>query len=387
MRSNDSFAACASGSSQTRSWRIFRGLWSSALALLIAAPLVAQQQKFDPNLTLAPTRDSKIVKRWSIAGEPRGVALGADGTIYVGLAQAQAVVAIDPKSGTVRNTLVLDSAEIAATKELVTLRTNRDASRLYIANGSDESATILDLPSMKIVREITIEGESIRDALPDPKGRYLYLLGRRVHVYDANGERELRTLDFDNPMAIATTSDGASVALIGTEDFGNAKATSVVVYETSGFAEVAREPLQTDRLIEAALFAANDRALIAAGREWLYEKPINTHAAKAMKSEANGRQRMTIDFGDLVNSDRICLPEGSGAQIAVAGANDALLFAERRCQSSGTFAGSSRRITPISLYGVNAYALAYDRAANTLIATDKAGFVTIYKVPRAAVVR
>lgn len=327
------------------------------------------------------------MKRWSIAGEPRGVALGADGTIYVGLAQAQAVVAIDPKSGTVRNTLVLDSADIAATKELVTLRTNRDASRLFIANGSDESATILAIPSMKVVREITIEGESIRDALPDPKGRYLYLLGRRVHVYDANGERELRTIDFDDPMAIATTSDGASLALIGTEDFGNARATSVMVVETNGFTEVAREPLQTDRVIEAALFAANDRALIAAGREWLYEKPINARAAKALTTEANGRQRMTIDFGDLVNSDRICLPEGSGAQIAVAGAGDALLFAERRCNSSGTFAGSSRRITPTSLYGVNAYALAFDKTSNTLIATDKAGFVTIYKVPRPAVVR
>jgi hypothetical protein len=327
------------------------------------------------------------VKRWSIAGEPRGIALGADGTIYVGLAQAQAVAAIDPKSGVVRKTVVLDSAEIASTKELVTLRTNRDGSRLYIANGSDESVSILALPEMGVVREITIEGEAIRDALPDPKGRYLYVLGHRVHVYDANGERELRTLDVEDPMAIAATSDGASLAVIGTEDFGNAKATSVTLYETNGFSEIAREPLQTDRKIEAALFAANDRALIAAGREWLYEKPINARTPKTMKSEADGRQRMSIDFGDLVNSDHICLPEGSGAQIAVAGSGDMLLFAERRCQSSGTFAGSSRRITPTSLYGVNAYALAYDKAANTLIATDKAGFVTIYKVPRAAVAR
>ena len=33
------------------------------------------------------------------------------------------------------------SAEIASTKELVTMRTNRDRTRLYIANGTDESAT------------------------------------------------------------------------------------------------------------------------------------------------------------------------------------------------------------------------------------------------------
>src|SRR4051794_41015024 len=46
-----------------------------------------------PLRTLAPvpTRDSKVVRRWSIAGGPRGVALGNNGLIYVGLADKQAV--------------------------------------------------------------------------------------------------------------------------------------------------------------------------------------------------------------------------------------------------------------------------------------------------------
>jgi hypothetical protein len=353
------------------------------LTLFAAVPLVAQ---FQPNLTVVPTRDQKVIKRWSVAGDPRGVAVGADGTIYVGLAQPQAVIAIDPKSGTVRKTLVLDSVDIASTKELVTMRTNRDGSRLYIANGSDESATILSIPSLGVVREITIEGEAIRDVVPDPKGRYIYLLGRRVHVYDANGERELRTIDFADPMAIAATSDGVSLAVVGTEDFGNTKATVAAMYETNAFAEIAREPLQTDKKIEAATFAAADHAFVAAALDRLYEKPIVARAgsatASAMRSGPNGTQRMTIDFGDLVNSDRICLPTGSGPQIVANGAGDTLLFAERRCEASGTFSGSSRRITPLSLYGVNAYALAYDRANNTLIATDKAGFVTIYRIPK-----
>ena len=146
-------------------------------------------------LPSVPTRDQKVVRRWALQGEPRGVAIGADGTIYVGLAQPQSVVAIESKSGTVRQRLVLDSAEIASPKELVTLRTNPARTRLYIANGSDESATILALPEMKILREITIEGETIRDALPDPKGRYVYVLGRRVHVYD--GERWIDTVPGD----------------------------------------------------------------------------------------------------------------------------------------------------------------------------------------------
>ena len=327
------------------------------------------------------------MRRWSIAGGPRGVALGSNGLIYVGLADKQAVDVIDSRNGTIVRELVLDSAEIAATKELVTLRTNRDRTRLYIANGSDESATILSLPDLAVVREITMEGETIRDALPDPGGRYLYLLGRHVHVFDADGNEELRTIDFADPMALAISSNGSTLALLGTEDFGNAKATVVALYDTASFREITRDPLQTDETIDSAMFAANDHALVALSRDSLFEKPLVTHATKSMASGSDGLMRMTVEFGDLVNSERICLPEGSGPQIATLGAtNDLLLFAERRCSSSGAFTGSSRRITPASLYGVNAYAVAYDREKNNLVVTDKSGYLTIYKVPTPALV-
>ena len=317
------------------------------------------------------------------------MAIGRDGTIYVGLADRQAVDAIDPKSGMVLREAVLDSAEIAATKELVTIRTNPEKTRLYIANGSDESVSILSLPDLGVIREITMEGEAIRDAVPDPKGRFLYVLGRRVHVFDAGGEQRIRSLDFPDPMAMAVNSGGTTLAVIGTEDFGNAKATSVALYDTNTFAEIARDPLQTDQTIESAMFAAGDRALIALSRTSLFEKPLVTKTApKSMSSSAGGPMRMKIDFGDLVNSERICLPDGSGPQIATLGAsNDLLLYAERRCSASGAFAGSDRRVTPASLYGVNAYAIAYDRESNALVVTDKAGFLTIYRVPRAPVVR
>ena len=337
-------------------------------------------------LPAVSTRDSKIIKRWTLAGDPRGIALGADGTIYVGLAQPQSVVAIDGKSGEVRQRLVLDSAEIASTKELVTLRANPARTRLYIANGSDESATILALPDMKILREITTEGEKIRDAVPDPKGRYLYLLGRRVHVYSGDGESELRTIPIDDPMAVAVSSDGATLAVVAPEDFGNAKATSVALFDATNFHELSRESLQTDKPVGAALFAAGDRALIALGPDALYEKSLQT-AAKTMQPAGNGQMRMNIDFGDLVNTDRICLPNAAGPQIATLGSNDLLLFAERRCSSSGAFTGSSRKVTPASLYGVDAYAMAYDASSNTLAVTDRAGYLTIYKVPRPAIVK
>ncbi|HUP47740.1 MAG TPA: hypothetical protein VNA04_03015 [Thermoanaerobaculia bacterium] len=330
-----------------------------------------------------------MVKRWSLEGDPRGVAVGTDGTLYVGLAARQSIIAVDPENGSVLREVVLDSAEIAATKELVTLRTNPSRNRLYVANGSDESAMILSLPDLAVIREITMEGETIRDALPDPKGRHLYLLGRRVHVFDGNGQREIRTLNFDDPMAIAVSSNGSTLAVVGTEDFGNTKATVVALYETTAFKEIAREPLQTDKIIEAALFAASDRALVALSREHLFEKPVTSRRASVARIEGDGAQlRMRIEFGDIVSSERICLPENSGPQIATIGsASDLLLYAERRCSASGALAGSDRHVVPASLYGVNAYALAYDRDRNTLVATDREGFLTIYRVPRPALVR
>jgi hypothetical protein len=359
----------------------------SKLAGLVLLTLSAGISLSGQTLAPAPSRDRKIVKRWTLTGEPRGVAVGPDGTIYVGLAQPQAVVAIDPKSGTVRQQFVLDSAEIASTKELVTMRTNAAGTRLYIANGSDESASILALPQLAVVREITMEGEAIRDALPDPKGRFLYLLGRRVHVFDADGKSELHTLTLDDPMAIAASANGQTLAILGSETFGDTKATVAALYDTTSFNEVARDPMQTDKPVEAALFADNDRVLMAIGREWLYEKPLTRTAAKTMTSNGKGQMRMSIDFGDLTNSERICLPEGSGPQIATLAAPDLLLFAERRCATSGVFTGSDRHVTPASLYGISAYAVAYDRATNTLVVTDKAGSLTIYKVPSAPVVK
>lgn len=350
------------------------------LTLSAASPLFGQS-----TLAPAPTHDQKVVRRFALPGDPHGIALGADGTVYVGLAQPQAVLAINPATGAVKQRLVLDSAEIAATKELVTMRTSRDGSRLYIANGSDESTTILSLPDMKILREITIEGEAIRDALPDPSGHYLYLLGRRVHVYDSEGHAELRTIPFEDPMAIAVNSSGSLLAVVGSQDFGNARATVVALYQGPKFDEIARDPLQTDKKIESALFAADDRVLMALSRDTLFEKPL-THRETAMSEAADGRMRMNIGFGDLVNSERICLPEKSGAQIAALASPQLLLFAERRCSSSGAFTGSSSLVTPASLYGVDAYAVAYDRAQNLLYTTEREGYLTIYRVPRAPVV-
>ena len=210
-----------------------------------------------------------------------------------------------------------------------------------------------------------------------------------MHVYDADGEKELRTINIDDPMAIAVSANGALLAVIAPEDFGNAKATSVALFDTTTFTELAREPLQTDKTIEAALFAAGDQALIALSRGSLFEKPLSMTQA----GQADDRRRERPD----AHGHRLRRPDQQRRASAspTAAAPRSPRSPRPTCSSSpnaaatpaAAFSGSNRRVTPASLYGVDAYAIAYDRASNTLVVTDRAGFLTIYKVPRAAVAK
>ena len=212
------------------------------------------------------------------------MAVGSDGTIYVGVAEPQAVLAVDPKSGVVKQRLVLDSAEIASTKELVTLRTNPDRTRLYIANGSDESATILRLPDLAVLREITMEGETIRDVIPDPRGRYVYILGRRVHVYDAEGGTELRTLPIEDPWPSPPAPTARCWRCWPRKISAARKRPSVALFDTTTFAEVARDPMQTEKTVEAAMFAAGDRSIIAFSRDSMFEKRVTSRPTRITRS-------------------------------------------------------------------------------------------------------
>ncbi len=370
------------GSSRTPSSRSFPTRWKTSLALILA--VTATGAFAQEALTAVTTANKKIVRRFALPGDPRGVAFGSDGTIYVGVAEPQAVLAVDAKTGAIKKRIVLDSVDIASTKELVTMRTNPDRTRLYIANGSDESATILRLPDLAVLREITMEGETIRDVVPDPRGRYLYVLGRRIHVFDAEGDTEVRTIGIADPMAFAVSASGSLLAVLATEDYGNTKATSVALFDTTSFVEVAREPLQTEKTIEAAMFAAGDRSIIAFSRDSLFEKHITSRPTRVTSADAP-KSTMRVEIGELVNSTHVCLPERSGPQVATLAGSDALVvYAERRCSASGTFSGSKSGVTPASLYGVEAYALAYDKTSNTLVATDRDGFLTVYNVPRPA---
>src|SRR2546426_1088540 len=95
-KSSEPFVRCAKNSSRIQSSRTSPTHSRSRFAATAACVLLTLSAAFSLHA------DSKIVKRWPLAGDPHGIALGADGTIYVGLAQPQAVVAIDPATGAIK---------------------------------------------------------------------------------------------------------------------------------------------------------------------------------------------------------------------------------------------------------------------------------------------
>jgi hypothetical protein len=180
-------------------------------------------------------------------------------------------------------------------------------------------------------------------------------------------------------MAIATDAKGRVLVVVGHETFPNGKVTSAVFYDAASLREIGRLPLQTEREIVAAFFAAGDRVLVVAANDWLAEAPAAPREEKQPQGEA-GAMRLSLEFGDLISSESVCLPDGAGPQIASTDGGAVVVVAEKRCASGGSFTASKRRTRVASIYGVAAYALARTPAGGWA-ATDPAGFLTLYREP------
>lgn len=345
------------------------------------AALVPLQSIAGEVLSERSIRDRRALRQWELDGTPRGVAVSGDGTIYVGLAEYQEIVAIDPESGRVRARKEIDRTEIAATKDFVSMRATRSGDRLVIGQGSDESVTIVSLPDLAIVREIGLEGEVVRDAVPAPDGSFIAVLGRNVHIWSRDGESLLHVLERLEPMALAVSPGGGTLAVMARETFPSGTVSVAVLFDTRSWRERARRPLQTDRLIRGAFFSEDGQTLAVWADDWLAEVPV-TMREQALETGGE-RARVSIGFGDLVSSEAICLPQKSGPQVAVLG-GDTVVLAERRCSSGGSFVGGKRRLQTAALIGVEAWAIAWDRPRERIIATNPAGTLTMYRVPAPA---
>lgn len=298
--------------------------------------------------------------------------------LYVGLADTQEIAAIDPSTGEIARRQI-DREEIAATKDFVTMRMTRDGDRLVIAHGSDESATIHALPGLVPVREIGLEGELVRDAVPAPDGSFVAVLGRDVHLWSRDGQELIRTIPGLEPMAIAVSSDGKLLAVIGRETFPSGAVSMAIFFDTTTWQEVFRKPLQTDREIRGVTFAADDSVIAVWAEDWLAEVTVR---AEESGFDTNGDvPRMRLGFGDLVNSESICLPERSSPQIATVVESSRIVLAERRCSTSGSMSGARRVLRSSTLTGVEAWAIAWDSTRRLVVASDPEGTITMYSLP------
>lgn len=342
------------------------------------AALVASGALSAETLESVASRDKRIVRQWKLDGSPRALALDADGLIYAGLAGPQAIAVIDPDTGSVLQRKVVDRAEIAATKDFVTMRTTAARDRLVIANGSDESAMILAIPELSVVREIGIEGEMVRDAVPAPDGRFVAVLGRDVHVWSRDGETLLRVIRGLSPTAIAVSPDGSVLAIASRETFGGTDVAMAVLLETTGWTEIMRRPLQTERVIRGMEFAGNGSVLLVWADDWIAEAPLKVPTGEMQVSE--GRQRVSISPGELVSSETVCFPAEAAPQLVTMRGSTAIL-AERRCAAAASMTGGRRVTTTASLIGVEPWAILWDEKRGKIIATDPDGTLTIYQPP------
>lgn len=320
-----------------------------------------------------------MVSRWQLDGTPRAIALGGDGVLYVGLADTQEIAAIEPATGRVIARQQIDREEIAATKDFVSMRRTAAGDRLVIAHGSDESVSIYSLPDLAPVREILVEGELVRDAVPAPDGSFVAVLGRDVHVWSRDGRQLVRVLRELDPMALAVSSDGKTLAVIGRETFPSGAVSMAMFFDTATWEETFRRPLQTEREIRGAMYAADDSVIVVWTDDWLAEveaRPVQSNF------DTSGRApRVRVGFGDLVNSESVCLPEVSGPQGVVLAKESVLVIAERRCSTSGSMSGSRRVLRSASLTGVEAWSIVWDEERELVIASDPRGTLTMYSLP------
>ena len=269
-------------------------------------------------------------------GDPRGVAIGADGTVYVGLA-AIAGRHRDRSRRPARSGSRSSSTPPRSRRRKSWSRCARiaDRTRLYIANGSDESATD---PLAPRPRRPPRDHDGRRDdprRRPRSEGPLRLLLGRRVHVFDderRHGTAHARrsTIRWRSPRArTARRSRSSRPRTSATRRRPRWRCST-----RRRSREIAREPLQTQKTIEAAMFADRRPRAVAFSRDSLFEKAGVSRPARR-SPRAPTAHAMTHRLRRLVNSDRVCLPEGSGPQIAT-------LARHRHARSSTPSAAAAR---------------------------------------------
>ena len=107
-----------------------------------------------------------------------------------------------------------------------------DGTKLYVANLSLSTISIIDAVNDEYVDEIPIPGTEPMQTMISPDGNYLYVSARgtaQILVFDTNSDNQIRQVSVDpKPMQIAVTSNGNKI-YVGSQETG-----TVSVIEKNG---------------------------------------------------------------------------------------------------------------------------------------------------------
>ncbi len=107
-----------------------------------------------------------------------------------------------------------------------------DGTKLYVANLSLSTISVIDAVNDEYVDEISVPGAEPMQAMISPDGNYLYVSARgtgKLLVFDTNSDTQIREITVDaKPMQIAVTSSGNKI-YVGSQETG-----TVSVIEKNG---------------------------------------------------------------------------------------------------------------------------------------------------------
>ena len=135
--------------------------------------LVSHWYGYDVAILSIDSDRLRITARVPVGPEPRGVAIAPNGQqAYVAVGVANEVVQIDLKAHKI-------TARTAAGREPRSLAISADGKTLVATNARSQNISVLELPSLKKLRDVPIEGDNLRQATLSPDGRFAYTVNMK----------------------------------------------------------------------------------------------------------------------------------------------------------------------------------------------------------------
>lgn len=163
------------------------------------------------DLVVLEAKDDKlaIVGRVEVGPEPRGVAIAPDGkTAYVAVGAADEVVRVDLDELKVTGRLPVG-------REPRSLALSPDGATLVVSNARSRGVSVVDVAGFRVLKDVSVEGENLRQVTVAADGRYAYLANMKDRQFATTrnnidqgwvlGQR-LTRIDLKEPEPYATIS-------------------------------------------------------------------------------------------------------------------------------------------------------------------------------------